>query len=202
MAAQQQADNWRATKNLLLTFATSGTSVAVATAITHPIDVVKVQQQMQAVGQRGSSSNMITTAGRLLNEGGVPALYRGVNPAVVRALSYGCLRLGLYEPCKDFIMPQDKKKQHMGHKIAAGVLSGSLATAVSNPLDIAKVRNGTKKRLQPEVARLGSYGIMYAKENFRQEEMVGFMLWNLVDVHPMRCCKDTSSSEANTESKE
>ena len=145
MAAQRQADNWQATRNLLLTFATSGTAVAVATAITHPIDVVKVQQQMQAVGQRGSSSNMITTAGRLLHEGGVPALYRGVNPAVVRALSYGCLRLGLYEPCKDLIMPADKKKQHMGHKIAAGILSGSLATAVSNPLDIAKVRSDRMK---------------------------------------------------------
>ncbi|CAI5945317.1 unnamed protein product [Closterium sp. NIES-65] len=101
---------------------------------------VEVQQQMQAVGQRGPSSTMVATTRKLLQEGGVRALYRGVEPAVVRALSYGCLRLGLYEPCRNMIAPKDKSQVHMGHKALAGIMSGSFATAVSNPLDVAKVR--------------------------------------------------------------
>ncbi|CAI5499149.1 unnamed protein product [Closterium sp. Naga37s-1] len=125
---------------MLGTFATSGTAVAISTATTHPVDVVKVQQQMQAVGQRGPSSTMLATTRKLLQEGGVRALYRGVEPAVVRALSYGCLRLGLYEPCRNMIAPKDKSQVHMGHKALAGIMSGSFATAVSNPLDVAKVR--------------------------------------------------------------
>ncbi|CAI7850082.1 unnamed protein product [Closterium sp. NIES-53] len=83
---------------------------------------------------------MVATTRKLLQEGGVRALYRGVEPAVVRALSYGCLRLGLYEPCRNMIAPKDKSQVHMGHKALAGIMSGSFATAVSNPLDVAKVR--------------------------------------------------------------
>ncbi|CAI7806306.1 unnamed protein product [Closterium sp. NIES-54] len=100
----------------------------------------RIEQQMQAVGQRGPSSTMVATTRKLLQEGGVRALYRGVEPAVVRALSYGCLRLGLYEPCRNMIAPKDKSQVHMGHKALAGIMSGSFATAVSNPLDVAKVR--------------------------------------------------------------
>ncbi|CAI5474401.1 unnamed protein product [Closterium sp. Yama58-4] len=138
--SQESSPAWKKTKEMLGTFATSGTAVAISTATTHPVDVVKVQQQMQAVGQRGPSSTMVATTRKLLQEGGVRALYRGVEPAVVRALSYGCLRLGLYEPCRNMIAPKDKSQVHMGHKALAGIMSGSFATAVSNPLDVAKVR--------------------------------------------------------------
>lgn len=138
--SQESSPGWKRAKEMLGTFATSGTAVAISTAATHPVDVVKVQQQMQSVGQRGSSLTMAATTRNLLQEGGARALYRGVEPAVVRALSYGCLRLGLYEPCRDLIAPADKKKVHAGHKLLAGVMSGSFATALSNPLDVAKVR--------------------------------------------------------------
>ncbi|GJP43152.1 hypothetical protein CLOM_g2644 [Closterium sp. NIES-68] len=139
-ASQESSPAWRKTKEMLGTFATSGTAVAISTATTHPVDVVKVQQQMSAVGQRGPSTTMVATTRKLLQEGGVRALYRGVEPAVVRALSYGCLRLGLYEPCRNMIAPKEKSQVHVGHKALAGIMSGSFATAVSNPLDVAKVR--------------------------------------------------------------
>lgn len=40
-------------------FGTSGVSVAVATGLTHPLDVLKVRLQMQLVGQRGSLIGMV-----------------------------------------------------------------------------------------------------------------------------------------------
>ncbi|KAK4791756.1 hypothetical protein SAY86_032169 [Trapa natans] len=91
-------------------FGTSGASVAVATGITHPLDVLKVRLQMQLVGQRGPLTGMGRLLLQIVNNEGLRALYMGLMPALIRSILYGGLRLGAF------------------------------ATAVTNPVEVIKVR--------------------------------------------------------------
>ncbi|XP_028555284.1 mitochondrial substrate carrier family protein ucpB isoform X3 [Dendrobium catenatum] len=91
-------------------FSTSGGAVAVATAFTHPLDVVKVRLQMQLLGQRGPLVGMGETFGRIIKVEGVRGLYLGLVPALTRSTLYG------------------------------GAFSGALATALTNPMEVLKVR--------------------------------------------------------------
>ncbi|GAA0163040.1 secondary carrier transporter [Lithospermum erythrorhizon] len=120
-------------------FGTSGVSVAAATAVTHPLDVLKVRLQMQLVGQRGPLTGM----GRLFYEigknEGVGGLYLGLAPALTRSVLYGGLRLGLYEPSK-YICALAFESTNILMKIASGAFSGALATALTNPVEVVKVR--------------------------------------------------------------
>lgn len=65
-------------------FGTSGISVAAATAITHPLDVLKVRLQMQLVGQRGPLTGMGGLFVQLVNSEGPRSLYLGLTPAFTR----------------------------------------------------------------------------------------------------------------------
>ncbi|KAJ6401122.1 hypothetical protein OIU84_016519 [Salix udensis] len=120
-------------------FGTSGLSVAVATAITHPLDVLKVRLQMQLVGQRGPLTGMGQVAAQVLKKEGPKALYLGLMPALMRSVLYGGLRLGLYEPSK-YACNLAFGSSNILLKIASGAFSGAVATALTNPVEVLKVR--------------------------------------------------------------
>ncbi|XP_072996494.1 uncharacterized protein [Typha latifolia] len=124
-------------------FSTSGAAVAAATAITHPLDVVKVRLQMQLAGQRGRLVGMAEIFADMIKVEGPRALYLGLAPALTRSVLYGGLRLGLYEPCK-YICDYMFGSTNFIMKIASGATSGALATALTNPLEVLKVRLQSK----------------------------------------------------------
>ncbi|KAJ0975642.1 hypothetical protein J5N97_017607 [Dioscorea zingiberensis] len=120
-------------------FGTSGAAVVVATGVTHPLDVLKVRLQMQLAGQRGHLIGMGELFGKIVKIEGPGALYLGLAPALTRSLLYGGLRLSLYEPCKyisDFVFGST----NIFVKIASGTFSGAIATAITNPTEVLKVR--------------------------------------------------------------
>ena len=59
-------------------------------------------------------------------------------PAMARGLTYGGLRIGLYTPIKDTLAGGEKLS--MQSKVAAGVLSGGLAQAITNPFELVRVQ--------------------------------------------------------------
>lgn len=65
-------------------FGTSGISVAAATGITHPLDVLKVRLQMQLVGQRGPLIGMGRLSLQVVKNEGPKSLYLGLTPALMR----------------------------------------------------------------------------------------------------------------------
>ncbi|KAL1558459.1 mitochondrial substrate carrier family protein ucpB-like [Salvia divinorum] len=120
-------------------FGTSGMSVATATGITHPLDVLKVRLQMQLVGQRGPLTGMGQLSMQVVNSEGLRALYQGLTPALMRSVLYGGLRLGLYEPSK-YVCELAFESHNVLMKIASGAFSGAVATALTNPVEVLKVR--------------------------------------------------------------
>ncbi|CAN0920010.1 Mitochondrial substrate carrier family protein ucpB [Linum grandiflorum] len=120
-------------------FGSSGASVAVATACTHPLDVLKVRLQMQLVGQRGPLIGMGHIFVQILKNDGPKGLYLGLTPALTRSVLYGGLRLGLYEPSK-YACNMAFGSTNIFLKIASGAFAGALATALTNPTEVLKVR--------------------------------------------------------------
>ena len=78
----------------------SGASVSCATACTNPLDVLKVRLQVLDPTRTGTPPprGMSDALGRLLRNEGPLALWKGLTPALARAMCYGGLRLGLYQP--------------------------------------------------------------------------------------------------------
>ncbi|AQK40337.1 uncharacterized protein LOC100193603 [Zea mays] len=120
-------------------FGTSGAAVAAATAVTHPFDVIKVRLQMQLAGQRGNLVGMGTIFTQMVEREGARSLYLGLAPALARAVVYGGLRFGLYEPCKH-VCSYAFGSTNFAFKFASGVIAGGLATALTNPMEVLKVR--------------------------------------------------------------
>lgn len=65
-------------------------------------------------------------------------MYLGLTPALTRSVLYGGLRLGLYEPTK-YVCELAFESTNILVKIASGAFSGSVATALTNPVEVLKV---------------------------------------------------------------
>lgn len=148
-------------------FSTSGAAVCMATGMTHPLDVIKVRLQLEHVGQRASSTGMRQKLLHMVQNEGPESLYKGLVPALWRSAIYGCLRLGLYEPCKE-AFDCALEYSNLFTKLVAGALSGAIATAATNPIDVLKVRmqvphqplsGAMVKELQNMVAAEGLAGL-------------------------------------------
>ena len=92
-----RSDVWR---QVGLPVLVSGASVSCATACTNPLDVLKVRLQVLDPTRSGSPPprGMGDALGRLLRNEGPLSLWKGLTPALARAMCYGGLRLGLYQP--------------------------------------------------------------------------------------------------------
>jgi len=94
---------------------------------------------MQHAGQRGNLVGMGTIFTQLVAREGPRSLYLGLAPALTRSVVYGGLRLGLYEPCKH-VCSYAFGSTNFAFKFASGIIAGALATALTNPMEVLKVR--------------------------------------------------------------
>ena len=73
-------------------------------------------------------------------EGLRKGIYKGLLASCARESVYSSLRLGLYEPIKRTLSPNEGVKQPVWIKFAAGALSGLIGSAIANPADLLKTR--------------------------------------------------------------
>lgn len=95
------------------------------------------------------------TAVNIAQTEGGSAFFKGLNPAIMRGLFYGGVRLGCYGPTKTLI-GATKENPSLLRNIAAGAISGSMASIASNPIDLVKTRLQSKDnpyRTSSEVIR-------------------------------------------------
>ncbi|KAM7521531.1 hypothetical protein LguiA_011433 [Lonicera macranthoides] len=95
--------------------------------------------QMQLVGNRGPLTGMGRLFVQLVKNEGPESLYSGLTPSLMRSVLYGGLRLGLYEPSK-YVCELAFESTNILMKIASGAFSGAVATALTNPVEVLKVR--------------------------------------------------------------
>jgi len=129
---------------VLQQLAFAGVAAGVSTVLTNPIDVLKVRLQLFAANSAALNSANATRASALSGAGGasvatasaprlvpivraivrdegVRAFAAGLSPALYRVATYSALRLGLYEPLRDWM----NAALHNAHRGSSGGNSGN-----------------------------------------------------------------------------
>jgi len=132
------------TYNTIAQVPLAGVSNACAAAVTNPVDVVKVNMQMQGEGVCSSTGahgrGILATAIRIVGDSGPRGLCRGLMPSLLREMSYSGIRFGLYEPTKILLGATDPAHTTLPLKVLAGAITGATGSAIANPCDLVKVR--------------------------------------------------------------
>jgi|TARA_B110000208_G_scaffold165754_2_gene204197 solute carrier family 25 protein 14/30 len=81
-------------------------------------------------------------------------------------MSYSSIRFGLYVPVKKIIGADDPKTAPVWKKICAGGLTGSLGSAIANPVDLIKTRMQADSSSNPMTTSQHFKGI-FAKSGIR-----------------------------------
>ena len=137
-----------------------------------PIDLVKTRLQLHGEGALGKVPSPFLVARQILSAHGLAGFYVGFSAAVTRQLTYGTARLGLFR------VFSDQLRAHRGEgplpislKVAAGLASGALGSAIGNPADLALVRMQADMTL-PASERRGYSGVGNALIRIVREEGV------------------------------
>lgn len=118
----------------------AGASNVIAASCSHPIDSIKVAFQLKGEGVGGVKPTFRAVASELVGQHGfVKGLYAGLFPSLLREATYSSLRLGMYEPAKGLV-GADKPDAPFHLRLAAGLISGSTAAAITNWADVLKIR--------------------------------------------------------------
>ncbi|VDN13793.1 unnamed protein product [Dibothriocephalus latus] len=122
-----------------------GVASAMAAAVTHPLDLIKVHLQTQQKKEFG----MITMGIRVFKNDGFFALYNGLSASILRQLTYSMTRFGIYETYKN------KLGRKMTFLESAGVamFSGFAGGVVGNPADMVNVRMQNDMKIPPAQRR-------------------------------------------------
>jgi hypothetical protein len=66
-------------------------------------------------------------------------LYNGIEPCVLRSLTYGSLRYAFYSPIKRYLSA-DNEEPSFELKVLSGSIAGCSAAYLCNPADLIKIR--------------------------------------------------------------
>lgn len=107
-----------------------------ATALTHPLDTMRLRLALPNHGYRGMADGFVTVA----RSEGVLALYKGLVPTLVGIAPYAALNFASYDLLKRHVYDAGDKKQHPGANLLMGGAAGTIAATVCYPLDTIRRR--------------------------------------------------------------
>merc|ERR1711997_92215 len=137
---QERSAFWKAARPFLI----GGLSGSSATCCIQPIDMVKVRIQLQGEGGGGGAvtTNPLKIGARIVAEDGVTGLYRGLSAAILRQMTYGLTRLGVFRTITDYMTPEGKTAADITftQRLGASLCAGGIGALVGTPADAALVR--------------------------------------------------------------
>ena len=120
-------------------FASGGIAGALATCVIQPIDMVKVRIQI-AGESAGAVKNPFAIASHIIKADGFSSLYRGLDAAIVRQLTYTTTRLGIFRWTSNQLKGEGEQSLPFYKKAFAGLFAGAVGAFVGTPADLALVR--------------------------------------------------------------
>ena len=164
----------------------SGSAASWAEACTIPFDTAKVRLQIQdkANPKYRGLVHVITS---IVRDEGVYSLWRGVSAGIQRQCAFAPIRIGLYEPVRNAIVPADQVgPPTILQKIAAGLTTSAVGITVASPTDVVKVRLQAEGRLPPGVPRRYNGSLDAYKKIVATEGVAG--LWTGYGPNLARNC--------------
>ncbi|CAN0926399.1 Mitochondrial uncoupling protein 1 [Linum grandiflorum] len=161
------------------TFASSAFAACFAEICTIPLDTAKVRLQLQKSAVSGDVltapkyNGMLGTVATIAREEGAASLWKGIIPGLHRQCLFGGLRIGLYDPVKNFYVgPDFVGDVPLSKKILAALTTGAVGISIANPTDLVKVRLQSEGKLAPGVPRrysgaINAYSTIVKQEGVR-----------------------------------
>ncbi|XP_042044526.1 mitochondrial substrate carrier family protein ucpB-like [Salvia splendens] len=135
--------------NVLMKIASGAFSGAVATALTNPVEVLKVWLQMRGTNSRGP----IQELQKIASEEGMAALWKGLGPAMTRAAALTASQLATCDESKQMLMKWTSLQEGFYLHLTASTIAGTVSTIMTAPIDMVK----TRLMLQRQSQSGGSY---------------------------------------------
>ena len=128
-------------------FGAAGFGAAVAEALTLPVDAAKVRLQLQASGPsvvgeaaKPKYTGLAQGMWRIGRDEGLAVLWRGLEPALVRQVSYTGMTFVLYEPVRNAIADVPANEIPFYKRVLAGGTAGGISIMLMNPVDVLKTQ--------------------------------------------------------------
>ena len=137
-------------------FVSGGLAAMAGAAVSHPLDVSKVLQQVTT--SSGGGGARLTTVGALrlayARDGVRRGLFKGLSASVARQAVYSSVRFGLYDvACAALAGREPQQQLSVAAKIGAGLFGGGVGALAATPLDVTLVRMQADTKLPPERRR-------------------------------------------------
>jgi solute carrier family 25 oxoglutarate transporter 11 len=145
-----------------------------ATCFIQPIDMVKVRLQLSGEGGTTAIKNPFSMAKLILKEEGALAFYRGLSAGLLRQVTYGMARLGIFRTVSD-ALKEPGKPVSFSTSIIAGLAAGGLGSMLGTPADLALIRMQADSTL-PVAQRRNYKGVFDALSQIIKKEGV-LNLW-------------------------
>jgi len=152
----------------------SGTAGSWAEFCTIPFDTAKVRLQIQDKA-KPKYTGLFNCLNTMVREEGFTSLWKGVNAGIQRQLVFASIRIGLYEPVRNYYMNYRAGDPTLFEKIAAGITTSTIGITVASPTDVVKVRLQAEGRLPAGVPRRYNGAIDAYRKIIQQEGVIG--LW-------------------------
>ena len=170
----------------------SGCAASVGELCTIPFDTAKVRLQLQ-----GGSTTQLQYTGlidclrKMVNHEGITAPWKGVSAGIQRQLAFAPVRIGLYEPVRNFYMTQfnynvKSDQPTIGVRILAGLTTSAIGITVASPTDVVKVRLQAQARATADIPLRYNGALDAYKKIIQQEGIAG--LWSGYGPNLARNC--------------
>ena len=152
---------------------------SISEVVVMPMDVMKTRLQMQGADGTSQYRGLWDCFMKIVRQEGVPALYKGIEPALARQVVYGGLRYGLYVPIRNLIGVNEgtpKEEIPFIKKFIAGGGAGGIASVITNPTDLIKVRLQVDGFKAAEIGYKPKYKNMMdcIGQTWKEEGLLGF----------------------------
>jgi len=157
-------------------FVCGGASACFASAVIHPVDLIKVRMQLLGQGSKAAIPSPFAVAAKIVQQESISGLYSGLTAALTRQATYGTARIGLHRSFSDALKTYNGGKEiPFWQKTVSGMGSGALAVCVGTPFDVALVRMQNDSSL-PKAERRNYTNVFNALGRISSEEGV-LNLW-------------------------
>ncbi|KAJ5354651.1 hypothetical protein N7541_005695 [Penicillium brevicompactum] len=123
-----------------------GSASCMAVLVSHPLDLIRMQMQS------GAKVGTLATGVRIIRGEGISGLYNGLSAGFMRQLTYGSVRIGLYETLKEQTKSNDIPNSPHVLGLLAGI-SGFVGAIFGNASDIGNIRMQNDGSLPPQLRR-------------------------------------------------
>ncbi|KAK9870309.1 hypothetical protein WA026_006395 [Henosepilachna vigintioctopunctata] len=159
------------TSSTPVTYSLAGLAAGVTEGVlVTPFEVVKVALQANKSKMKEVPSTLVV-AREILHDGGIGknGLFKGLVATAYRNGLFNMVYFGFYHSVKEYFSSYENQKAEFLRKLAIGFISGTLASCVNIPFDVAKSRI---QGPQPEMGRIkyrttfGSIMTIYKEEGY------------------------------------